>query len=105
MTETAANICEFAVAKLDVKPGDVVVVKCDEGVDSMPWLQNALSDWSEGQGLNLHFLVVSPTSDLSIVHTMTPEEVEKAGAGNPAHVAWERAIGLRPRKLSDWWRD
>jgi hypothetical protein len=24
---------------------------------------------------------------------------------NPAHVAWERAIGLRPRKMSDWWRD
>lgn len=88
----AAQIAEFTVARLGVKPGDVVVVKVkDDGrvpkvdADEMAWLQKVLSDWAEARRLAIHFLVVPDSFDFSIVHTLTTEEVEKAGAGGWPH--------------------
>jgi len=83
--ETAAQIAEFTVAKLDVKPGDVVVVKCNEPPLVMKELSDALSVWADARELGLHFLVVHDSFDLNIVHTLTPEEVDKAGAGGWPH--------------------
>jgi hypothetical protein len=86
--ETAAQIGEFTVAKLDVKPGDVVVVKIPTGsfMEEVQALNKYLADWAQSRGLNLHFLVVLADTDIAAtVHTMTPEELEKAGAGGWPH--------------------
>lgn len=85
--EKAAEIGEFTVAKLDVKPGDVVVVRItSEYWEELKVFNQALDAWSESKGLGLHFLVISSTADVqATVHTMTPEELEKAGAGGWPH--------------------
>ena len=84
--ETAAQICEFAVAKLDVKPGDVVAVK-GKGLDpeSMYYVQQGLDDFVATRDLSFTFLVVHDTFDMTVIHTLTPEEVEAAGVGGWPH--------------------
>ena len=63
--ETAAQIGEFTVARLDVKPGDVVVVRiASEYWEELKVFNEALDAWSESKGLGLHFLVISSTADV-----------------------------------------
>jgi hypothetical protein len=86
--EKAASICEFAVAKLDVKPGDVVVVKipADQSWEVQRHFSESLDYWATVRGLGFHFLVVSADADIpTVVHTLTPEEIDKAGAGGWPH--------------------
>lgn len=85
--ETAANICEFAVARLDVEPGDVVVVRVKDAYDDdCTVYRDFLNLWKDQEGLDLHFLVLPDDVDITtIIHSLTPEEVEKAGAGGWPH--------------------
>lgn len=93
MTEDEAmarveTVVEFVVAKLDVKPGDVVVLKApaDWGSEEIRRMAEALYCWPESDlGVKINWLILPNELDPSIVHTMTPEELEKAGAGDWPH--------------------
>lgn len=90
--EKAQIVVEFAVAKLDVKPGDVVVVKTTGlGMEDQRYVGEALVGWAEHEKVDLHFLVVPDNFNIGVVHTMTPEEIAKAGAGDWPH---ERRSGV-----------
>jgi len=83
--ETAAQIGEFTVARLDVKPGDVVIVRSDLDVEEQRQVNEALAWWSQNNDLGIKFLCLHSSFDLSLVHTMTEEELKKAGAGGWPH--------------------
>lgn len=80
--EVRSHIAEFTVAHLDVKAGDVVLVKvpADYTPREQQQLLLSLDAWRIKEGLDLHFLVIREEWEVSVVH---PAELDICGDTAP----------------------
>lgn len=85
--EKAQIVAEFSVAKLDVKPGDVVIVRApaDWDVEARGQFAEGLWSWARDVMPDVAWVVLPHGADPSVVHTMTPDEIANAGAGDWPH--------------------
>jgi hypothetical protein len=84
--EKATEIAEWVILK--ALPGDLIIVRPPQGwyAEECARLREGLQVWGNERGLSLHWLVLPPGSDIGTLHTMTDEELARAGAGDfPGH--------------------
>ena len=73
LVEAVEGITQFAVGRLSVAPGDIVLVHSELGAEEGHYLHQALVQWSEHEGLDLHWLVLPPTQ----VMVLHPDDVAR----------------------------
>ena len=71
--QDAVEITEYAVAKLDIGPGDVLLIKpSDEwSPEDRAYLWRYLNEWTEAQGLKFRVLVAPIQCEISVAKDTT----------------------------------
>jgi hypothetical protein len=83
LAEDVAMFGEIIIGKLDVSPGDVVVVRAPEswGIEAHRQYMEALSAWSNERELGLHWLVMPASTDLAVLHPDTVVQMDVTPVG------------------------
>lgn len=73
--QDAVEITEYAIAKLDIGPGDVLLIKPPDAwsPEDRAYLWRYLNEWVEVQGLNFSVLVAPMECDISVAKDGTNE--------------------------------